>query len=64
VKRRDLERLIRRRASARGLSVSYREGGKHTIVWVGSRTSAIPRHTEINEYTVEGILEELDLEVD
>jgi predicted RNA binding protein YcfA (HicA-like mRNA interferase family) len=48
---RELEKQLRRL----GWSVS-REGGKHTIWTDGVNEIAVPRHTEVNEYSARKIL--------
>jgi mRNA interferase HicA len=53
MKRRELENQLR----DRGWRLS-RHGRKHDV-WVrGEREIAVPRHTEINEYTAKAILRE------
>ena len=57
MKRRELEKQLRRIAKAKGLDMeTVREGGKHTIVRVGDTQLTIPRHSEINENTARGII--------
>jgi len=56
MKRTELIREINRIAKAQGKTASYAEGGKHTVVRLGSRQTTIPRHTEINEFTAKAIL--------
>jgi hypothetical protein len=41
-----------------------REGGSHTIVYVGSKRSAVPRHREIRSHLALRILGQLDLRED
>jgi predicted RNA binding protein YcfA (HicA-like mRNA interferase family) len=53
VKRRELERRLREH----GWQLS-RHGKRHDV-WVrGEREIAVPRHTEVNEYTARAILHE------
>ncbi|HUB67819.1 MAG TPA: type II toxin-antitoxin system HicA family toxin [Candidatus Methylacidiphilales bacterium] len=52
MKRNDLERHLRRHGCK-----LYREGGKHSVWWnpQNRKTWAVPRHREVNDYTVRGI---------
>jgi predicted RNA binding protein YcfA (HicA-like mRNA interferase family) len=40
-----------------------REGGRHSIYWnpTNRRTSAVPRHTEVNDYTARKICRDLEI---
>jgi hypothetical protein len=60
MKRRDLLRVIERRALMMEIEVTFREGGRHTIITVGSRVSIIPRHREIHSGTVDAIMKDLE----
>ena len=53
MKRRELERRLR----SLGWHPS-RHGSKHDVWTKGERELAVPRHSEINEYTAEAILKE------
>ena len=59
MKRRDLEKAIRRIAKDKGLAAEFTEGAKHAHVKLGDRQTTIPRNTEINEHTARGILRHL-----
>jgi len=39
-----------------------REGGEHSVYQCGRQRSTVPRHTEINELTAQGILRQLESE--
>jgi hypothetical protein len=41
----------------------YREGAKHSVWWnpANRKTSAVPRHREVNDYTVRGICRSLEV---
>ena len=60
MKRRDLIRVIERRALMMGLEVTLREGGRHSIITVGSYVTIIPRHREIHSGTVDAIMKDLE----
>jgi mRNA interferase HicA len=63
VKRRDLERKIRRAANAAGVTwVMVRQGGNHELWQAGETRVTIPRHRELNDITAEGIMKDLDIE--
>jgi mRNA interferase HicA len=59
VKRRDLMKHLTQMAAAEGLVMESTEGGKHTKVIIGSRTSYVPRHNEINEITAQSIIKQM-----
>lgn len=40
-----------------------REGSRHTIFAVGTFEFPVPRHSEINEYTAQAILKDLEQEL-
>jgi hypothetical protein len=64
VKRRDLLKRIRAGAKAAGVTFGQvREGANHTIFAVGRFEFTVPRHTEINEYTAQEILKDLESEL-
>ncbi|WP_218000066.1 hypothetical protein [Janibacter anophelis] len=42
-----------------GLRLEIREGGSHTKVSIGERSSVVPRHSEINEMTALAILKQM-----
>jgi len=58
LKRAELEKHLR----AHGCQL-YREGGKHSVWWnpANRKTSAVPRHREINDYTARGICRSLEI---
>jgi predicted RNA binding protein YcfA (HicA-like mRNA interferase family) len=58
VKRADLERHLRRCGCQ-----LYREGGRHSVWWnpKNRKTSAVPRHREVNDYTARGICRALEI---
>jgi hypothetical protein len=41
----------------------YRDGGKHSVWWnpATRKTSVVPRHREINDYTAQGICRSLEI---
>ncbi|HVA61501.1 MAG TPA: hypothetical protein VNG13_13335 [Mycobacteriales bacterium] len=64
MKRRDLLKHIRAAAQARQLELAQlREGANHTVYTLGRRQFTVPRHSEINEYTAEGIMKDLEDEL-
>jgi mRNA interferase HicA len=58
LKRTELEKHLR----AHGCQL-YREGSKHSVWWnpANRKTSAVPRHREINSYTARGICRSLEI---
>jgi mRNA interferase HicA len=58
VKRADIERHLRDHGAE-----FLREGGKHSIWWNRSnrKTTSIPRHREINDFTARKICRDLEL---
>ena len=59
MKRRDLERRIAKLAQSLGQHPVYKEGGNHTKVAIGAKTTVIPRHNEIDEKLARAILKQL-----
>jgi hypothetical protein len=60
MKRIDLIRAIRRSARLKGIEVTFREGGNHTIATLGNCVAEIPRHREIPYGTVRKIMKDLE----
>ena len=61
MKRRVLMRRIRTAASSRDVTCSrVRQGSRHDFWEVGGLRVAIPRHREINEWTAEAIMRDLE----
>ncbi|MCL2317379.1 MAG: hypothetical protein FWC46_09900, partial [Actinomycetia bacterium] len=60
VKRRDLMRRITAIARAQGIEPVWCEGGAHTKVVVGSRSTVIPRHKEIKEPLARQIIRDIE----
>lgn len=56
MKRRDLIRYLEQ------LGAEFKEGGKHTKVFLNNKQSTIPRHTEIDDFLVKGIKKQLEIE--
>lgn len=56
MKRRDIIKAIDRIAKSEGMEAIYTEGGNHTKVRIGNRSTAIPRHNEVNEITARNII--------
>ena len=56
MKRRDLERMISRRAAEMGVEWSLVGGGKHDKFSLGGLSVSIPRHPEIPDPTAVAIL--------
>jgi mRNA interferase HicA len=58
VKRLDLERHLREHGAA-----FLREGGSHSIWWnpANRKTTSVPRHREINEFTARKICRDLEI---
>ncbi|CAM4190788.1 hypothetical protein [Janibacter anophelis] len=59
MKRRELLKALRAEAQRVGLRLEIREGGSHTKVSIGERSSVVPRHSEINEMTALAILKQM-----
>ena len=60
MKRRDLLRAIERRALMMELEVTFREGGRHSILTIGNTSTQIPRHRDIHPGTVDAIMKDLE----
>jgi mRNA interferase HicA len=58
VKRADLEKHLRKHTAE-----FLREGGKHSIWWnpANRKTTSIPRHREINDFTARKICRDLEI---
>jgi hypothetical protein len=56
MRKRDLERQMRKLAKEYGVAVRSSEGGSHTKWYAGSEAMPVPRHSEVNERTAKGIL--------
>jgi hypothetical protein len=63
MKRRELLKLIREAAKLRGIYVTHREGGSHTVLTVGSSRVSVPRHREITSGTLRIIVRILESEL-
>jgi len=48
-------KTLRKIAKESGETLQVTEGGSHTKVVIGERKSTVPRPSEINEYTAQGI---------
>jgi hypothetical protein len=59
VKRRDLLKHIADIAKAQHAEAVWKEGGSHTKITIGARTTMIPRHNEIKEPLARQILRDL-----
>ena len=59
MKRNVLLKQIRELARSRGVVLVLREASKHTVVTFGTKTTTVPRHSEINEITARSILKYL-----
>ncbi len=44
------------------LGAIFKEGGKHTKVYLNGKQSTIPRHREIKENTAKSILKQLEVD--
>lgn len=44
------------------LGATFKEGGKHTKVYLNGKQTTIPRHREIKEGTVKAIKKQLDIQ--
>ena len=64
MKRRDLIRELEKIAKARGATIEFKEGGKHTKVTIGRWSEPIPRHREINELLAKAILRRANNDAD
>jgi hypothetical protein len=60
MKWRDLLRVIERRALMMEIEITFREGGRHSMITVGSCVTFIPRHREIQSGTVDAIMKDLE----
>lgn len=56
IKRHDLIRYLE------SLGATFKEGGKHTKVYLNGKQSTIPRHTEIKEGLVKAIKKQLGIQ--
>ncbi len=64
MKRRVLIGRIAQEAKEQGVGWKLlREGGNHTVYKLGAEMIPIPRHTEINEHTAQGIFKECETEL-
>jgi hypothetical protein len=63
MKRRDLLRVIRKRAAREGKSYTLSEGGSHSRLTVGNTKVSIPRHREIPLGTVRAVVRTLESEL-
>lgn len=55
MKRKDLIKLLEQNGA------TFKEGSKHTKVYLNDKRSTIPRHKEINEITAMAILKQLQI---
>ncbi len=62
MKRKELLKLINEHARIHGKKVTFREGGNHTVVTVGSTTFPIGRHVELKRGEERGIVRKLSKE--
>ena len=60
MKRRDVIRRINQIAKARGETPIWSEGGSHSKVTVGSRSTVLPRHKEIKEPLAQRIIADIE----
>ncbi len=60
MKRRDLEKRLKKIASRRGESLVIKEGGSHSKVFIGKQMITVPRHREISEMTARAIIKEAE----
>jgi hypothetical protein len=61
LQQRELKRRIASVAASRGLTWEKIRDGRHHELWrCGSTKVTIPRHRDINEYTAEAILKDLE----
>jgi hypothetical protein len=61
MKRRDLLGKIAKAARAAGVDFSQiRDTGRHSIYRCGDVIFPVPRHNEINEFTAQGIVKDLE----
>ncbi|MFW2014212.1 type II toxin-antitoxin system HicA family toxin [Acinetobacter bereziniae] len=56
MKRRDLVKFLN------GLGAKFKEGSKHTRVYLNEKQSTIPRHTEIDDLLIKEIKKQLGIE--
>lgn len=56
MKRRDLERELRRIAKERSLTLTLVEGGNHAKATIGSWSEPLPRHNEVSEMLARTII--------
>jgi hypothetical protein len=61
MRKRDLERRMRKLAKEYGVAAYSTEGGSHTKWHAGSEAMPVPRHSEVNERTARGILENWEI---
>lgn len=60
MKRRDLEKQLKKIASERGESLVVKEGGSHSKVFIGKQMITVLRHREISEMTAKAIIKEAE----
>lgn len=58
MKRRDLLKQLQRIAKEQGVELNIREGGSHTVVKIGNRSTTVPRHKEIGDRLAQNILKQ------
>lgn len=63
VKRRDLERELRRIAKAHGLELVITEGGNHSKASIGTWSEPLPRHREVAERLARAIIRRCETEL-
>lgn len=59
MRRRGVLKALRAQAKRQGVELVTREGGSHTKVSIGVRTTVSPRHSEINERTARAVLKQM-----
>jgi len=59
MKRRDLLKALSEIAKTAGVEMEITEGGNHTKVKIGDKSTVVARHNEINELTAKSILKHM-----
>ncbi len=50
---------LKKHLKAKG--ASFKEGSKHTKVYLNGKQTTIPRHREVNKFVVDAIFKQLDV---
>lgn len=62
VKRKDILKNIASYAKRTGQTLTLKEGGNHTRIWVGDRYTTVGRHNEIDDLMARKIYKQIGME--